>query len=359
MTVGWDAARVVDLARQLRGAETGGWRAEPLRRLVEGLGWQWQETADGVQLIGGVGPDNLPQWAPRLRRVDRFEKDFVHDGEDYVGLYVPIAVPEDGAAGKAAAFRAAGEALTREFGTAPIMGVYGGLGPFYDSAPRWGSPFRRWRQQADTLELRAGEHGPELLLQPTDPAENWFWRQGHGENYAVSGFFGSNLDPANAGLGFPGGWRTDDWDVFRHTLTDFLWNLPAETHALDIELDFGFHALVPGTLGPIVLHIACGDRLEVAYDTEDLGADIPDPVALGWIPESTRPAALEHWTESLYHSGDFGIGEVNGPELARMMVDTLRGLGVASPHDLSLSDHAQSVAGYRVDYYGLTLEENP
>ncbi|MFB8003204.1 hypothetical protein [Nocardia sp. NPDC056000] len=359
MTVGWDAARVVDLARQLRGAETGGWQTAALRRLVAGLGWQWQETADGVRLIGGVGPDHLPQWAPRLRRVDRFEKDYVHEGEDYVGLYVPIAVPEGGAAGKAAAFRAAGEALTREFDPAPIMGAYGDLGPFYDSTPRWGSPFRRWRQQVDTLELRAGEHGPELLLQPTAPAENWFWRQGHGENYAIGGFFGSNRDPANAGLGFPGAWHTDEWDVFLHALTAFLWNLPAETHALGIELDLGFHALVPGTRGPVVFHIACGERLEVAYDTEGLGASIGDPASLGWIPKSTRPAALEHWIESHYHSGDFGIGEVDGPGLARMMVDTLRGLGVASPRNLSLSDHAQSVAGYRVDYYGLTLEENP
>ncbi|MCE0448050.1 hypothetical protein LT493_42605 [Streptomyces tricolor] len=41
------------------------------------------------------------------------------------------------------------------------------------------------------------------MLQPTDPAENWFWRQGTGEEHSLSGFFGSNRDRANVGLGFP------------------------------------------------------------------------------------------------------------------------------------------------------------
>jgi hypothetical protein len=41
------------------------------------------------------------------------------------------------------------------------------------------------------------------------------------------------------------------------------------------------------------------------------------------------------------------------------MVDTLRDLGVGSPKGLSLTDHAQRVGDYDVDYYGLTLQENP
>ncbi|MFF5129305.1 hypothetical protein ACFY41_20515 [Streptomyces syringium] len=355
----WDTVRVVELARRLREAETGGWSGPALRAVIEGLGWQWQEGASGPRLVTGPAPDASPQWTPRLRPVDRFEKDYVHGGEEYVGLYVPVALPEGGAAGKAAAFRTVAEMLTQEFGPASIMGAYGDPGPFYDSAPLWGSPFLRWRERENTLELHAGEHGPELLLQPTDPVENWFWRQGHGEHYAVGGFFGSRRDPANAGLGFPGRWRTDDWDVFSHALGDFLDTLPAETHALGIELDFGFHALVPGTYGPILFHLLCGDRLEIIYDPERLGEGITDPASFGWIPQATRPAALDHWLEAPYHSGDFGIGEVDGRRLARMMVATLRDLGVSSPKDLSLTDHAQSVGDYHVDYYGLTLQENP
>ncbi|MFC9993849.1 hypothetical protein [Nocardia sp. NPDC127526] len=355
MTVDRDNARVVDLARQLRGAETGGWSEAALRVIADGLGWRWQDDVSGPRLVAVAEPNAAPQWAARLRPVGRFEKDFVHGGEEFVGLYVPVALPEDGAVGKAAAFRTVAEALTREFGRASIMGAYGDPGPFYDSAPLWGSPFLRWRQRENTLELHAGERGPELLLQPTDPVENWFWRQGHGEPYAV----GANRDPANAGLGFPGRWHTDDWDIFARALGDFLGALPAETHALGIELDLGFHARVPGTYGPVVFHLACGERLEIVYDTEELGEDIADPGSCGWIPHTTRPAALDHWIEAPYHSGDFGIGEVDGSRLARMMVDTLRGLGVASPRDLSLSDHAQRVGDYHVDYYGLTLEENP
>ncbi|AZQ74953.1 MULTISPECIES: hypothetical protein [Streptomyces] len=359
MTGAWDEARVLELARRLKAAKTDGWSGPALRAVVEGLGWEWRDGPDGPRPATGPEPGASPWWTPRLRPTGRFEKDYVHGGEEYVGLYVPVALPEGGAAGKAAAFRTVAEALTEEFGPAPVMGAYGDPGPFYDSAPPWGSPFLRWRERVNTLELHAGEHGPELLLQPTGPVEDWFWRQGHGEHYAVGGFFGSRRVAANAGLGFPGRWRTDDWDVFSHTLGDFLHTLPAETHALGIELDLGFHARVPGTYGPILFHLACGERLEIVYDTEPLGPGIADPGSFGWIPHTTRPAALDHWLEAPYHSGDFGIGEVDGRRLARMMTDTLRALGVPSPLDLSLSDHAQRVGDYHVDYYGLTLQENP
>ncbi|MFH8370947.1 hypothetical protein [Streptomyces sp. NPDC018031] len=354
-----DGGRVVDVARRLRRADTGGWGETALRAAVTGLGWEWRDGDAGPRLVTGLVPDGSGAGAARLRPVGRFERDYARGGQEYVGLYVPVALPDGGAAAKAAAFRAAAEALTEEFGPASVMGVYGDPGPFYDSAPFWGSPFLRWRGRDDTLELHPGQHGPELLLQPTDPVEDWFWRQGHGEAHAVGGFFGSRRDPANAGLGFPGRWRTGDWDVFAVALGDFLHTLPAETSALGIKLDFGLHALVPGTHGPVLFHLACGERLEIAYDTEPLGPGVTDPATFGWIPAASRPAALDHWIDVPYHSGDFGIGETDGARLAGMMVATLRDLGVASPKDLSLSDHAQQVGDYHVSYYGLTLEENP
>ncbi|WP_432038885.1 hypothetical protein [Streptomyces cucumeris] len=38
MTGALDEARVVDLARRLKGAETGGWSASAVRALAEGIG---------------------------------------------------------------------------------------------------------------------------------------------------------------------------------------------------------------------------------------------------------------------------------------------------------------------------------
>ncbi len=40
-----------------------------------------------------------------------------------------------------------------------------------------------------------GEHGRELLLQPTGPVENWFWRQEHGELNVLAGVLGTRRDP--------------------------------------------------------------------------------------------------------------------------------------------------------------------
>ncbi|MFK4186709.1 hypothetical protein ACI2L4_22230 [Streptomyces sparsogenes] len=349
MTVVLEGERLVETARGLREADTGGWRESALRALVSSFGWRWRQAA------GDAGE----AW---LRPTGRYESPFAHDGEEFVGLHVPVELVEGGAAAKAESFRRAAEALTEAFGRASVMGAYGGLGPFYESTPRWGSPFLRWRGKPDTLELRAGERGPELLLQPTDPVENWFWRQGHGEDFALGGFFGSLPVPANGGLGFPGYWRTDDWDVYTTALSDFLGSLPAATSALGIELDLGIHAKVPGTYGPVVFHISSGERLEIAHSTQEpAGAGSgTDPASLGWIPEATTPAELSHWIDWTHHSGAFGPDDIDGRELARLLVDTLRGLGVASPkEDLSLSDHAQTVDGYRVDFYGLTLRENP
>ncbi|MCX4091042.1 hypothetical protein [Nocardia sp. alder85J] len=352
-----DEARVVELARRLRAADTGGWRESALHGVIESLG-RPSGDGDGGPLLSGAA--DSPGGAPRLRPVGRFEQDFVRDGEEYVGLSVPAVLAEDGAVGEARAFRTVAEALIGEFGTASVMGVYGNPGPFYDIAPRWGSPFLRWRGPDDTLELHAGEHGPELLLQPTYPVEEWFLRQGHGEPYAIGGFFGARVDDvANEGLSLPGGWRTGDWDVFSRTLADFLRPLPAETYALGIELNPAFHALVPGTAGPLLFELVCGERLEIVYDTGGLGEYITDPRTFGWTPQSERRTVLTHWLESPYHSGDFGIGEVDGHALATMIVATLRDLGVESPRSLSLADHSQRVGRHHVEYYGLTLRENP
>jgi hypothetical protein len=357
MATGLSDEELAELARRLRNADTGRWSETGLRELVAGLGWEWRDSEAGPVLSTGLGTGDA-----RLRPVGKYEERYAV-GQEYVGLHVPIEVPQDTAIAKADAFRRAAEVLTETFGPAPIMGVYGDPGPFYDSPPSWGSPFRRWWKKPDSLELQAGEHGPELLLLSNDPVENWHWRQSQGNPYELGGFFGTRRDPANAGLGYPGMWTTDDWEIFGNALGEMLTTLPAETRALGIELSLGMHGLIPGAGGPWVFHLACDAVLELGlYD--EAGIELPDGdlTALGWIAESTAKSSCDHLSEVVdvaYHSVAYGPGEVDGHGLARLLVETARLLGIESPKGLSLIDRAQTLGDYRVDFYGLTLTENP
>lgn len=347
------------LAQRLRAAGTD-WREAGLRQLAGELGWEWKDAPGGPLLR-----TELPGAAPaRLRPVDALEKDYVHDGEEYLGLYIPL-VPHDeerGPAGCADAFRAAGRALRDALGPASVMGAYGFPMPFFDSPPVWGSPFLRWRGRDTSLELHPSQDGPELLLMPTGPQENWHWRISQGEPGELGGFFGvRNADPANAGLGIPGGWRTDDWDTFRRALGDFLHTLPAETRALGTVIDFALHGRIPGAGGPMLCNISSGDTLEIAHFTwttehvTDLGAEAMR--RLGWTPAEEQAATREHWDPVDHVVGPFQPGESDGAATAGVLVDYLRAVGVPSPAHLLLSDSAQEVDGYWVDYFGLTLEQ--
>lgn len=360
MTAFLDDTPLADLARRLRVSDPGRWHEADLRNLVAEFGWEWSDPVAG-SLAGPRLTTGLPGAAGAgwLRPVGEFEAPYVLEGEEFVGLYLPVSWPAGDSTAKAEGFRRAAETLTRALGPAPIMGVYGDPGPFFDTSPFWGSPFLRWRGGDNSLELRAGNDGAVLLLQPNDPVENWHWRQGHGEVFALGGFFATRPDPANGGLGLPGMWSTDDWSVFGGALADFLGTLPAEAVALGVTVDLGFHARVPGTKGPVLFHLRCGERLEIVYDVRDVASDGHDPVALGWTPTTTTPAALEHWLEHSHGSGVFGPGEVDGRVLAGLVVDTARDLGVPSPRGLSLADHSQRLGSYYADYYGLTLRENP
>lgn len=348
-----DDDTLVELAERLRGAETGGWTEEGMRGLAAALGWE--PAGDGAP--NRLHTD-LPTGGARLHPVDGLVETYT-SGERYLGLYVPVALVDGGAAAKADAFAGTARALTAKLGTAPIMGSYGDLGPFYDPTAPWGAPFLRWRGHPDSLELRAGDDGPELLLHPSDPVENWHWRQGHGEPHALSGFFGTRPDPANAYLGIPGGWTTDDWDTFTSALGGFLNCLAAETRALDIELSLGIHGLIPGTYGPRVFDIESAHTLELAFYEEYVDISALDMAALGWTPVTEASAAMEHLFDVSHHTGASAPGEADGSALARTLVETAKALGIPSPRNLSLLDHCQSVAGYHVNYYGLTLQENP
>ena len=268
-------------------------------------------------------------------------------------LAVPLATVAGGAAAQAAAFRAARQELVAALGAPSVMGSHGDMGPFYDSGPLWGAPFMRWRGRPDTLELRAAKSGPELVLQPTDPAENWFWRQGAGEERSISGFFGSNRDPANAGLGFPGGWTARSWETVSSSLGDFLGSLPAEAAALGIGIGMPFYGRTDAG-SPILFDVACdGDRLAIGC----FAPDGVDPAAFGWGTVAQHPGTASIWGDDrpMWRVDAGGPGEPKGHLLAEMLVATARAAGVADPTDLIVGGEAEYVDGYHVTYYGLGL----
>lgn len=337
---------VADLARRLRAADTGGWTPDGVRALAAELGWDWSGKPDEPVLITGRSSGDA-----RLRPVGKYEEPYVY-GESYVELAVPLATAAPDAAAQAAAFRTVREELTTALGKPSVMGSHGEMGPFYDSGPLWGSPFVRWRGRPDTLELRAGKAGPELVLQPTGPAENWFWRQGIGEEHAISGFFGSNRDRANAGLGFPGGWRARSWQTVTRSLGDFLETLPAETTALGIGIGMPLYGRNDQG-APLLFDVTCGDRLSIGC----FAPDGVDAAALGWGTVAQHPSTASLWSDDdpVWRVDAGGPGEPKGRALAEMLVATARATGVSEPTGLIIGGEAEYVGDYHVTYYGLGL----
>ncbi|MFC8952778.1 hypothetical protein ACFT8P_09035 [Streptomyces sp. NPDC057101] len=335
-----------ELALRLVAADTDGWTPEGVKAAGAELGWVWKEGAHGPVLVTGRAAGDA-----RPRPVGEYEKRYVH-GESYVEIAVPLATPAPDAAAQAAAFRAAKDEVTAVLGDPSVMGSHGDMGPFYDSEPDWGAPFLRWRGRANTLELRAGKAGPELVLQPTDPAENWFWRQGVGEEHSISGFFGSNRDEANIGLGFPGGWTARSWETVTRSLGDFLGALPAEATALGVRFAMPFYGRNSRS-APLLFEVVCGDRLSI-------GCFVPDDVdaaALGWgtVAEHPGTAAVFADDDPKWRVDAGGPGEPKGRALAEMLVATARAAGVSEPTDLIVGGEACYVDGYSLTFYGLGL----
>ncbi|UKY53541.1 hypothetical protein [Streptomyces inhibens] len=340
---------VAELAGRLTGADAGGWTPEGVRALVAGLGWTWSDAASGPVIGTGRAAGDA-----RLRPVGAMEQRYA-DGEAYLELSVPVGLAEPDADSQAAAFRAVRDELTVALGAASIMGVYGSLGPFYDSGPLWGTPFLRWRDRPNTLELRAGKAGPELILQPTDPVENWFWRQGIGEEHSITGFFGSRNDPANGGLGFPGGWDARSWETVTGALADFLGTLPAETTALGTSVSMPIYGHLPEGGAPILFDVSCRDRLSLGCFAPD---DI-DPSALGWGTADNHPGTRNVWPDDddpQWRIDAGGPGEPSGRALAETLVATARAVGVRTPADLIVGGEASYMDAYHVRFYGLGLK---
>jgi hypothetical protein len=305
-----------DLALWMLTADTGDWGESSMRALAAQQQWEWTSGAHGPVLRTGD-----PGGEAALSPVTRYANPYV-TVESYLALSVPIAK------GGADAFRLVGDRLVAVLGQAPLMGSYGTLGPFFGSTPGWGAPFLRWRGAANSVELRAGTTGPELVLQPTAPIEDWFWRQGHGEAHAIDGFFGHSNHQANNGLGIPGRWYAQDWDVFAVGLQRLLSTLPAEAHALAITPSLRIYGRIPGSGAPTLYDITT-ENVELWADTDF------DAHGHGWPePDWSLP-----------------IGEAT----AAHMIATARALGIGSPRDLVLGSEGASIEDYRVEFYGLGI----
>ena len=303
-----------ETALWMRTVETDVWDEPSMRELAARRGWEWTDGAHGPVVRSGD-----PGGEPRLSPVTDHAKPYVNF-DSYVALSVPIA---DGGAD---VFRRVADRLVAVLGPAPLMGSYGTLGPFFSSTPAWGAPFLRWRGAPNSIELRAGSTGPELVLQPTAPIEDWFWRQGHGEARAIDGFFGHAKVGANSGLGLPGGWYAEDWETFSPGLQRLLSTLPAEAHALAVEPSLRLYGRIPDRGAPTLYDITT-EYVELWAD-----ADFDAP-GHGWPGPDWR----------------LPIGEAT----AAHMIATARTLGIGSPRDLILASEATSVGDYQVEFYGL------
>ncbi|MET9556230.1 hypothetical protein [Streptomyces sp. NPDC006645] len=333
------------LAVRLRSADTGGWTADATRALVVRLGWGW---TGGPTVVTGRSTGDA-----RVEPVGKHEERYTR-GEAYFELAVPVRHTAPDPASQAEAFRLVKEELTGTLGEASVMGVYGRRAPFVRTGQSWGSPYLRWRGEPNTLELRAGPTGPELVLQPTDPAENWFVRQGYDDAFSITGFFGFRQDASNGGLTFPGGWQARSWETMTMALADFLTTLPAETTALRTPMWMAIYGRIEGKGAPLIVDIDCGDRLMLAsFVDESL-----DPMSLGWGTVAEYPMTARTWPDAndpRLRVDAGGPGRPDGKALAGTIVATARAMGVESPEDLRIESEAGDMGPYRVTYYGLGL----
>ncbi|MDI2129170.1 hypothetical protein [Yinghuangia seranimata] len=354
---GDDAIDIAGVARRLTDADAGGWTDTGARALVADLGWTWRDTPDGpVADTGHWG--GAPGSTARLRPVDRLTERHT-SGETYLELAVPLAAsPAGEPALDAALFRAVRGLLTDVLGEPTVIGSHGSLGPMYGPTAPWGAPYLRWRGEPDSLELRAGRGGPELVLMPTGPIENWFWRLGVGEEYSIDGYFGANRDPRNGGLGFPGGWYAQSWDTVVRSVGGFLDTVAAETLALGHGISMPVYGRGAGSGAPLLFDIDARGSLGLATFANEYAPEL-DLRALGWGQPADHPRLLDEvWPDAYdprWRVDAGGPGAADGRALAEMLVATARAAGVAEPRDLIVGGEAESVGPYDVRFYGLGL----
>ncbi|MFJ6020881.1 hypothetical protein ACIQFP_16150 [Nocardiopsis alba] len=361
----WPADRVAELAVLLRGFRPGKWTEADLSQGAVAQGWEWSAGELGPILHTG-----RPFGEGQLLPVDG-HMDIHVTTEEYTGLHFPLGRVEGGVREQVEAFRKTGRALRERLGEPNVIGSDDPDDPLHGSAPGWGAPFLRWRDRANSLELRvSGEGDPVLSLLPTSPAEGRYrYEREHGAGL-VGGFLGVSLTGDIAGMSIAGITRGDDWKGYARRLVDVLRTMPAELTALGFERSFGLHGDIPGEGGPWVFQLALGQDVELGLD--EAAADImkrspemPDPEELGWT-EATEARHLQE--EIAYLAPSYRYDEVNAVRLAMLVLETAEALGIASPEGLSLTDNGGRIPNpggdgphtdYRISDYGLAVTENP
>lgn len=351
-----------DLARWMRGVPPDGWLLSELRDLLGARGW---ELGDGP---GHVVRTGLTTGDGRLMPVDSLIERFTTAFESVIGLAVPVGVADPSVVAQAECFRQAASSLTEVLGPATVLGTHSAHGPFYVAGPAWGNPYLRWRRPApgDTIELRAGVRGPELVLQPTAPAEYWLLKQQWG-TFPISGILAelSTNDPASkqaylahghtlAGLETPGMLAAANWEDFERGLADMLSTVSAEQHALRM----GFAPVIGSRQGFSFDVNPSNDRVVIA-------GFVPgsvDAVTLGWIAAAEVPDDPYGTGGPEWRLVGAGIGETDGAALARTVVETARACGLATPDDLEImdgnSERSRDGINYWYRYYGLGLRDD-
>ncbi|MGW4894793.1 hypothetical protein ACWEQL_21370 [Kitasatospora sp. NPDC004240] len=337
-----------------------GWSGQELRDLVGRLGWTWEaEEPDGRARVttGLAGGDAVAvpvgatarTWAP---------------GQEYLELVVPVSHPDageraqdgdqarNGDRAQAEAFRRIADTVRRVLGEATYAGSHGLRGPAgLRLDPSWGKAFLRWRRGAVTLELRAGEAGPELVLQPSRVWESWYAQAGRGYVATLEG--GQPLEHPR--------WESPGtWDDLENTIGAFLRTLPAVSLATGLTHSMPLYGRLPGRGAPLLFDIACVDHLYVSY-TEylaDESAAGANAAALGWSPrESLPPGHLPPAFdgEAPWRVDAGGPGQVDASEVAALIVRTARAAGLDTPTGLIVGGEAEYRHPYRIHFTALAL----
>jgi hypothetical protein len=157
--------------------------------------------------------------------------------------------------------------------------------PLWTKAPAWGAPFQWWRrpEPGNTVELRAGTDGPEVVLRPTGTVEQWWYFQRWSDTPIPWTVCALARSEGLEGLTWPGRIVADDWAVFERELGVWL----AHVQHLQAALDIRF--------GPVIAGDGWGFDINPWPEKIYIAGDPPDrvdAVALGWRPIDEIPGRI-------------------------------------------------------------------
>lgn len=323
------------------------WSESDIRRLIGGLGWQWN---------GEPGPrpgavTGLPAGDAVLVPVGLLEREWAR--QEYLELVVPLSHPDPGPRAQAEELRRAADAMRRVLGDATYVGSYGSTGPCgrQVGGPLWGSPFLRWRKDGVTLELRAHGAGPQLVLQPSEVWESWYALGGRG--------FVAVLEGSGAPLEHPRWELAGDWDSLQVSIGAFLRTLPAVTVATGLSQNLSLYGKVGGD-SPIMFDIICADRLYVGFCEYMVkeAARGENAAKLGWTRrELLPPRHIDPADDgtSPWRIAAGGPGEVQASEMASLIVRTAQAAGVTMATDLIIGGEGEYRRPYELHFAELSM----